>query len=433
MKSIRSGLTAVALLTCTMIAAQEPAPAPEQQARVLAVVEGMQITDQDLWWYMEQTSGGAILDDLILHRLLQAEADGRQINIGEPLVDDALARLREGHDSEADFERWLRESGQTLKGLRMQLQQELLIDRLLEERMDLTDEGIRRYYESHPHEFTRPPRVHLLDIVTASLDEAFAVRERLAAGEVFAEVAREMSRDGTAAQGGDRGWLTPDDVLNEPVRQAVFALEQGQVSDPVQYEDHVHVFLARQVEPERVVDFEQARPEVIKRIRERRGISEELFLALLKRRAQIQVEWPAHSYLNEYYADLRRIKLVVDDQGIDLPADPRLLPNSNLIVPAKALLEAMGAEVTWNEQAGVLEVSRDGVTMRLIRGMSVLAVGDEERDMAEPLRHEDGVLMVAPRAPVQALGGALHWNRAENTLYVDSYDEDAVSENAELP
>ena len=433
MKYTRLSTIIAAAFTCTAILAQDPAPAPEQQSRVLAIVEGAEITVDDFWWYMEQTRGGAILDDLILRRLLEAEADNRQINIGEPAVDEALARLREQYDTEADFERWLRESGQTVKGLRLQLQQELLIERLLEDRMDLTDEGIRRYYESHPQEFTEPSRVYLMDIVTLTLDQAFAVRERLAAGESFTDLAREVSHDPTAAEGGDRGWLTPDDVLNATVREAVFALETGEVSDPVEVNDHYHIFLAWQVQPGHLIDFDEARPRVIERIREQRGISEELFLALLKRRAQVEVTWDAHSYLNEYYADLRRIKVAVDGQIVELPARPRLLPNSNLIVPAEALFEAMGADVAWNEQAGVLEVRRDARTLRLVRGLNILAVGDAELEMAEPLRVEDEVLMISPRLPVEALGGSLLWNRAENTLYVDSYDEAAIEETEEMP
>ena len=433
MKLAQLSMIAAAVLTCTVIVAQEPAPPAEEPAQGIATVDGVTVTREDLWWFMEQTRGGAILDDFILRRLIEAEAAEHQLSVGEPYVDEALTELRERYESEEEFDRWLRESGQTLKGLRIQLQQDLLIERLLEKRMGLTDEGIRRYYESHPGQFTEPSRIHLMDIVTLTIDDAFVARERLAAGEDFAAVAREMSQDPGAEQGGDRGWLTAEDILDQTLREAAFELEQGEVSDPVDAGDHYHVLFARQVEPGRLLDFEDARPQVIQRIREVRGISEDLFLALLKRRAEIEVTWPAHEDLNEYYADLRRIKIAVDDRLIDLPAEPRLLPNSNLIVPAQALFEAMGAGVSWNEQTGVLEVRRNGRTIRLVRGVDIMAIGGEELPMREPARVEGDVLMISPRAPVTALGGALFWNRADNTLYVSSYDEDAIAETEELP
>ncbi len=433
MNHTRLWMTAAVVLTCTAILAQEPEQPEEQPAEVLATVDGEEITSDDLWWYIEQTRGGDILDDFILRTLIAAEAEEEQVKVGTPEVDDAFAELRARYDSDAEFERWLHETGQTLKGLRMKLQRDIVVEKLLERRMGLTDEGVRRYYESHPEEFTKPPRVHLWDIVTLTLDDAFAARERLAAGEDFAAVAGEMSHDPTAEKGGDRGWITPDDVLEETVREVVFEMEEGEVSDPVDCGDHFHVFLAKEVEPEQLIEFEQARAKVVERIRERKGISEELFLALLKRRAEIDVSWSAHDYLNEVYADLRRIKLVVDDQRIELAVRPMLLENSHLLVPAKALFEAMGAELSWNEQTSILEVSRDKRTIRLVKGLNIVAVGDEEREMKEPARVEDGVMMISPRAPVEALGGSLVWNRAANTLYVDSHTDEAIEQLDELP
>lgn len=421
-------LSAVVIVTtimavCMSAWGQAPEPADEESSAVLAIVDGRPVTADELWWYMSQTSGGRLLDDLILSRLLAVEAAAQGVKVAEPDVDDALAALRAGYASETAFERWLIESGQTLKGLRMQLQQELLIEALLTERMGLTEAGIEEYYAAHPDEFSEPPRVHLLDIVALTLDEAFAARERLAAGESFADVAREMSHDPTAEQGGDRGWLVPHDVLRAEVAEVVFAMEAGEVSDPVDCGDHFHVFYAREVEPGRLIPLAEAHDQVVERIREVRGITRELLIALLKRRAGIEVLWDEHRYLNDYYADLRAYRVAVDDVVLDLPAAPRLLAGGNLIVPAQAVLEAMGAEVTWTPESGVLEATRDDVRIRLVAGSSMFAAGGEELAMKEPARVEGDVLMIAPRAPIEALGGSLQWNRADNTLYVRSRAE----------
>ncbi len=401
---------------------QEPEPSPPQPTATLAIVNGQAVTADELWWYMSQTSGGRLLDELIFWRLLQEEAEKQGVKVGAPAVDEALAALKAEHGSEAAFERWLHASGQTLKGLRMQLQQELLIERLLERRLNLTDEGIEQYYRAHPEEFTVAPRVHLFDIVALTLDEAFTARERLAAGESFADVARDMSHDPTAKKGGDRGWITLDDVLNETVSRVVFAMKPGEISDPVDCGDHYHVFYAREVEPARLIPLEEAREQVIARIREVRGISRELLESLLRRRARIEVTWDEHRYLNDYYADLRAIKVVVDDVRVELPIAARMV-GSNLMVPAQAVLEAMGAEVTWTPESGVLEAVRDDVRIRLVAGAKMFAAGDRELEMKEAPRIEEGVLLMAPRAPVEALGGEVTWNRAQNTLYVRSRPE----------
>lgn len=409
---------------------EQPAQAPSQDDTVdlLATVDGEQITADELWWYMENTSGGRVLDEMIVRQLIMLEAAQEGIKVGTPEVDEAVARVQEEHGSQAGFRRWLHENGQTEKGLRLQLQQELLLDKLIRRHMGLTEDGIRRYYDSHPGEFTEPPRVHLMDIVTLTVDDAFVARERLAAGHDFSEVAREMSHDPTAKEGGDRGWIQPDDVLCEHVSDVIFAMAEGEISDPVDCGDHAHVFLAKEVEEGRQIPFEEAHDAVVERIREVRGVSEELYLALLKRRANIDVSWEAVHYLNDLYADLRAIKIVVDGARVELPAAPRLLPNSNLIVPIVPLLQAMGAEVTWNAEAGVMEAQRDSTRMTLVTGAGMLAVGGEEIALKEAPALIDGVLMTSPRGPVEALGGSLVWNRTENTLFVDSRADEATGE-----
>jgi len=416
-------------LVCAIALAQQPEPAQAPQddtTDTLATVDGQTLTTDQLWWYIENTAGGRMLDEMIVRALVMQAASEQAVKVGTPEVDEALARIVEQHGSQAAFERWLAGSGQTEKGLRIGLQQELLLDKLIRRHMGLTEDGVRRYYDSHPEEFTEPPRVHLLDIVTRTVEDAYAARERLAGGQDFAALTQEVSQDPTAAQGGDRGWVEPEDVLCAPVGEVLFAMKQGEISDPVDCGDHAHVFLAQEVRPERLIPFDEAREQVIDRIQQVRGVSEELYVALLRRRADINVTWAAADYLNGIYADLRAIKLVVDDRRIELPASARLLPNSNLIVPAVPMLEAMGATVTWNAEAGVLEAERDGTRLRMVRGADLMAVGGQEVQLKEAPTLLDGVLMISPRTPVEALGGSLTWNRVENALYVSSRADEGV-------
>ncbi|MGC3963220.1 MAG: peptidylprolyl isomerase [Rhodocyclaceae bacterium] len=60
-----------------------------------------------------------------------------------------------------------------------------------------------------------------------------ALRERIVNGVDFAEMARTNSVDGTAAKGGDLGWVSPGDTVPE-FERAMNALKIGEVSQPVQ-------------------------------------------------------------------------------------------------------------------------------------------------------------------------------------------------------
>lgn len=110
-------------------------------------------------------------------------------------------------------------------------------------------ETLEKRYESQKTRFTElPKQARLLLVQVASTpgegDEAAdprealtKAREEIAAGtRSFAEVARAMSTHGTAARGGDYGWLDHSGTtdLPEPVRNAVPSLPLNEVSELVE-------------------------------------------------------------------------------------------------------------------------------------------------------------------------------------------------------
>jgi len=64
--------------------------------------------------------------------------------------------------------------------------------------------------------------------------------ERIRNGESFAALAKCFSQDGSAAKGGDLGWIYPGDTVPE-FEQAMSALAPGQLSAPVQTPFGVHL------------------------------------------------------------------------------------------------------------------------------------------------------------------------------------------------
>ena len=59
-----------------------------------------------------------------------------------------------------------------------------------------------------------------------------SLRERLVNGADFADLARQYSQDGSAAKGGDLGWVNPGDTVPE-FEQAMNALKDGELSPVV--------------------------------------------------------------------------------------------------------------------------------------------------------------------------------------------------------
>ncbi len=67
------------------------------------------------------------------------------------------------------------------------------------------------------------------------------IKERVERGGAdFAELARQFSSDGTAARGGDLGWVYPGDTVPE-FEQAMNALAPGRISEPVRTAFGLHL------------------------------------------------------------------------------------------------------------------------------------------------------------------------------------------------
>jgi len=127
-------------------------------------------------------------------------------------------------------------------------------------------------YDQRISEYEHPERVHASHILVrvssvaddAEVEEARsraqAIRERIVGGEDFAEVARETSDDsGSAETGGDLGFFAHAD--NEPVlSDAAFALEPGDLSDPLRTDVGFHVIILHAREPAATTGFDEVGP-----------------------------------------------------------------------------------------------------------------------------------------------------------------------------
>lgn len=83
-------------------------------------------------------------------------------------------------------------------------------------------------------------KIRCAHILVEKQSQALAVLERLKKGEDFAKVAQEVSQDGSRRRGGDLGWFGHGVMVRE-FEQAAFALQKGQISEPVKSQFGYHI------------------------------------------------------------------------------------------------------------------------------------------------------------------------------------------------
>jgi peptidyl-prolyl cis-trans isomerase C len=234
---------------------EEPILAGEVSRRVAALTQGQSVNPA-----ARPVLEAVALGDIVDRRLVLAYAR-RTGSFPEPAeIDAALARLKTK----------LAAQGQSMAGhLKAQsldaagLQREIAFDLVWQKYLAkyITTERSEAYFQSHRREFDgtqiavshillRPAKGSDAQAAANLVKQAAELREAIAAGKTaFDDAARRHSSGPSGKDGGRLGFIPRRGVMDEAFSRAAFALEPGQVSQPVQSRFGVHLIRCDQVKP----------------------------------------------------------------------------------------------------------------------------------------------------------------------------------------
>lgn len=151
---------------------------------------------------------------------------------------------------------------------------------------EVSEEALQSAYTSFQQRGARQASYYashiLLDTETRSQEEAVAelskVKARVEQGESFAELAKEISEDvGSAADGGKLGLVEPDS-FDTDFENALFALEEGGVSEPVVTEFGVHLVYLDKKETVKLASFDEMKPTLIAELKAKQAAEKYLLM-----------------------------------------------------------------------------------------------------------------------------------------------------------
>ena len=149
--------------------------------------------------------------------------------------------------------------------------------------IEITEEQARQQFEQNVAAFEARTEREAAHILIEDSDEAkiAEVREKLAAGEDFAELAKTYSDDlGTRDQGGDLGF-TSGEAFPEEFESALAALEVGAISAPVKTDAGTHFIKLVSERGSEPPTFEEERNRIVDQLK--RAEAENQFVNLLER------------------------------------------------------------------------------------------------------------------------------------------------------
>lgn len=200
-----------------------------------------------------------LLDMLIDEKLQLIKADELGISVSDEEVNEEIENAKKYFETEEKFNEFLKGQSMDLEYFKDSAKKEMTMRKLFEsltEKISITDDEVKSYYDSHQDEFMSVKASHIL---LDSKEEAEQMLQRVKSGENFNELAQQYSKDPSAKENkGDLNYFRHGDMV-EPFEKAAFALKPGEISDIVQTDFGFHII---KVEDSKLDKFEDIKEEL---------------------------------------------------------------------------------------------------------------------------------------------------------------------------
>ncbi len=261
--------------------------------------QGRQITDDQ----MEELKKD-ILEGLIEREVLYQESQKAGIKIADQKVDDQVAAIKKRFPNEEEFKKALAGMGLTEKEVREQIQHGLaireLIDQKVANKVVITDEETKAYYDANPQLFNQPEEVkasHILIKVEPTADDATKaaarkkiedLQQKLRAGGDFAELAKENSEGPSNVRGGDLGYFKRGQMV-KPFEDVAYSMKIDEVSDLVETRFGYHLIKVSDKKPEQTLAYADVKDKIAQRLKQEKVEKDAtLYVEDLKKGAKIE-------------------------------------------------------------------------------------------------------------------------------------------------
>jgi peptidyl-prolyl cis-trans isomerase C len=246
-----------------------------------------------------------VLDSMISRQLLLDEAEELGIGLAEGEVDARLEEIKTQFPSAEEYETALTAQGLTEERLREDLEDNLVIQKLLQQEVEgkivVSDADARSFYDDNPEQFQQPEQIqasHIIFTLEEGTGEAEKsdkrkqledLKARIEGGEDFAELAREHSQGPSAPRGGDLGFFSRGQMV-KPFEDAAFALDVGELSGIVETQFGYHLITVTDKKAASTAVYEEIERQIKDYLKQEKTSGEfDRYLEELRDSAEIEV------------------------------------------------------------------------------------------------------------------------------------------------
>lgn len=206
------------------------------ESEVIITSDAGDVTKDELYEEMKTSIGEQAVQILMIEKVL---AENYEVT-DEEVNAEFESNKEELGDS---FDQFLTQNNQTEDSYKKVIRLNLLQEKALTEGVEVTDEEIQTQYERQGTE------LNARHILVADEETANSLKTELDEGADFAALAEENSTDtGSAANGGNLDWFGPGAMVPE-FEEVAYGLEVDEISEPVASEFGFHIIQVLDTRP----------------------------------------------------------------------------------------------------------------------------------------------------------------------------------------
>lgn len=288
----------------------------------IAVVNGVNISntefERELDFYMSRASQQGqqipeimlpklkndILNSLIERELLYQESQKMKITVDSNAVEGQMASIKQRFQSPAEFEAAIKQLNLSEADIQSQISRDMaireLIDKQVAQKVVVTDEETKAYYDANTGQFKQPEQIkarHILIKIDANASETQKadarqeikkIQQKLQNGDDFAGLAKEYSQGPSSVKGGDLGFFRRGQMV-KPFEDAAFALKPNEISDIVETKFGYHLIKVEEKKPETTLAYTDIKDRLNQHLKEQQIDKEaKEYIDQLKKDAKIE-------------------------------------------------------------------------------------------------------------------------------------------------
>lgn len=213
-----------------------------------------------------------IVDNLVNEKILVQKATELNLKPSDEeinkKIDETINQYKSQYSKEGEFDKFLEQNAVTEDQLKALLKNQIISKSVVDDIMkdiNISDEDVQNYYnENKDSQFTVGEGATASHILVDDEAKAKELKAKLDAGEDFAKLAKENSKDpGSKEKGGSLGFVPYNSTqFVKEFMDSFKTLKEGQISDPVKSQFGYHLIKATEFKKAEVTPLDKVKDQI---------------------------------------------------------------------------------------------------------------------------------------------------------------------------